>query len=341
MSDPQKVICYRGDRAACWYYRAHLPLLHIAKNNPKDFEITVAGSIGEDHISKYNLAILQRQYKFDVLNHVIPIQKAGTKCIYEIDDDLFHVPKWNPAYKTLGKRHVQDGIKRFVGIVDAMFVTTNALKEVYQNYCEHIYVLPNSLDFSFTFPMDVPRENTAKPVVCWQGSTTHEYDLAIAKKGFIELAKDKDIIFKMWCGLDRDAKKPIFNIPRAQTLPLVPFEGFFQMFGQVGTYIGLAPLATNTFNRSKSNLKFLEYTAYNAVTVASNFGPYADTIEDGVTGILIANNLDWYNKVRELLDNEDLYNRILKNAKKLVNEKFDIAKNYILWENAIRQVLGE
>ena len=225
--------------------------------------------------------------------------------------------------------------------VDAMFVTTEELKAVYQNYCEHIYVLPNSIENEFIFSVDNPKEQTAKPVVCWQGSLTHERDLAIAKQGFTQLAKDNDIIFKMWCGLDKETKQPIFEIPGAQTIPLVPFEGFFQMFGQVGTYIGLAPLAAVQFNRSKSNLKFLEYTVYNAVTVASDFGPYKNTIEDGETGILVADNRDWYDKVRELLEDEDKYSYILANAKKLVAEKFDIKKNYVFWENAIKQVMGE
>lgn len=322
-------------------YRIHAPMVHLARNNPKNVHITVAGSIGEDHIGVYDVAILQRQYKLDVFNYILQMKKNGTKLIYEIDDDLFHVPKWNPASRILSKKKVQDGIKYFVSEVDAMFVTTEELKSVYSNYCKNIYVLPNSIDFDFIFPVENPRQYTSKPVVCWQGSMTHERDLAIAKKGFMRLAQDKDLLLKMWCGMDKVTKKPNFDIPGALTIQLTPFEGFFQMFGQLGTYIGLAPLAANQFNKSKSNLKFLEYTAYNAVTVASNFGPYKETIEDGVTGILVSNNDDWYNRVRELLDNKDLYNSILTNAQKLVKDKFDIKKNYVYWEKAIKQVLGE
>jgi len=340
MSELQKIICYRGDRAACWFYRLHAPMVHIARNRPKDFNVTVSGTIGVDQVGKYSLAILQRQYKLDVLAPILQMKEAGTKLIYEIDDDLFHVPKWNPAHQVLGKRSVQSGIRKFLGQVDAMFVTTNALRDVYKEYCETIYVLPNSIEHDFIFPVDNPRAMTAKPVVCWQGSMTHERDLLIAKDGFTQLAKDESILFKMWCGLNKETKQPVFDIPGAQTIPLTPFEGFFQMFGQLGTYIGLAPLSTTQFNRSKSNLKFLEYTAYNAVTVASDFGPYKDTIEDGETGILVSDNRDWYDKVMELLTNEDKYNYILANAKKLVAEKFDIKKNYVLWEKAIKQVLG-
>lgn len=338
MDKSTKIICYKGDRAACWYYRIHLPMIHLARHNKEKYNITIAGAIGKDHIGKYNLAILQRQYKFEVLEPILEMKRTGTKLIYEIDDDLFHVPEWNPAHEILGARKTQDGIKHFLSQVNAMFVTTEALKKAYEDYCEHIYVLPNSLDYSFLFPSE--DYNTKLPVVCWQGSMTHERDVAIAQKGFEQLAQDKDLIFKMWCGFDRETKNPIFDIPGAQTLPLVPFEGFFQMFGQVGVYIGVAPLAANQFNKGKSNLKFLEYTAYNAVTVASNFGPYKDTIEDGITGILVSDNRDWYDKVREVLDDSDLYMSILNNAKQFVTENYDINKNYTYWQTAIEEVIG-
>jgi glycosyltransferase involved in cell wall biosynthesis len=170
---------------------------------------------------------------------------------------------------------------------------------------------------------------------------THARDLEIARKAFERLAQNKDLLFKLWCGYEMNSRTPTFKVPGAEILPLTPFEGFFQMFGQVGVDIGLAPLAAVQFNKSKSNLKFLEYTVYNAVTIASDFGPYRDTIEDGVTGLLVSDNRDWYDKVMMLLEDEDMYNNILANAKKLVEEKFDIKKNYILWEKAIRHILGE
>jgi len=332
------IIAYRGDRAACWFYRLHAPLIHLAKNNKKKFGITVSSSIGKDHVGKYDIAILQRQYKPDVLMPILEMKKKGTKLIYEIDDDLFHIPKWNPAHKILGAKSVQDGMKKFLSEVDALFVTTEDLKDVYSDYCSNVYVLPNSIEFEFVYPGE---KNTTLPVVCWQGSMTHEKDLEIARKGFEQLARSPDLIFKMWCGYKQNTKEPIFNIPGASTLPLTPFEGFFQMFGQVGTHIGLAPLAANRFNRSKSNLKFLEYTAYNAVTVASAFGPYKETIEDGVTGVLVENNNAWTDAVHWLLDEPDQYDTILQNAKALVEEKYNISKNYVLWQTAFEEVLGE
>jgi len=338
VSNRTKIICYRGDKSACFIYRIHIPMLYLARNNKARYEITVSSGISKDQIGKFKLVILQRQYDLNVLMPVLAMRKAGAKTVYEIDDDLFNVPDWNPSSRVLNTKKVQDGIKHFLANVDAMFVTTDALAAAYRNYCENIYVLPNSIDYEIVFP---PGErNTIKPVVCWQGSYTHAKDVAVARAGFERLAKDKDILFKMWCGITND-KQQEFDIPGAEVVPAVSFENFYQMSNQIGMYVGLAPLSTHPFNRGKSNLKFLEYTVYNAVTVASAFGPYRDTIEDGVTGILVSDNRDWYDKVRMVIDDKVLHATLLENAKKFVRENYSIEKNYKLWQTAIEELLGE
>jgi len=335
--DRLSLIAYRGDRAACWFYRLHAPLIHVAKNNP-DFDITVSGAITKEQLEqKFDIVILQRQYKMDVLAPVLELKKKGSKLIYEIDDNLFDIPKWNPAHKILSKKSVQAGIRRFLSEIDAIFVTTEDLQGVYNEFCEHVYVLPNSIDYTAMY--EYP-DNSKKPVVCWQGSLTHTKDIHIAQRGFEQIAADEDLIFKMWCGLDYKSGKPSFDIKGTEVIQLVPFEAFFQMFSQMGVTVGLAPLAANKFNCGKSNLKFLEYTAQGAVTVASAVGPYKDTIEDGVTGLLVEDNRDWYERVRELIDDPAYRAEILANAQDLVQKEYNIETNYVLWEKAIREIAG-
>ncbi|GAG84520.1 unnamed protein product [marine sediment metagenome] len=152
LENPIKLIAYRGDRAACWFYRLHTPLIYLAQSNPKTFQIVVASAITKDHLAEYyDIIILQRQYKMDVLAPILEQKKKGSKLIYEIDDDLFNIPDWNPAKRVLGKKSVQTGVKRFLNSIDALFVTTETLRDTYKNYCEHIYVLPNSIDYSVLY----------------------------------------------------------------------------------------------------------------------------------------------------------------------------------------------
>lgn len=340
-----KIIAYRGDRAGCWFYRLHAPLRALAKNtynNPVHYEINIAGSITKDHFEskKFDIALLQRQFSSEVYEAAKKIKKAGTKLIYELDDDVFDIPDWNPAAKVINNKTVQHNMKCFMELCDAIFVSTPALAKVCSKYNGNVILLENAIDYSVMY--DYPK-NMSKPVVCWQGSYTHARDLEVARGGFEALAKNENLILKLWSGFERNSEEnrvPLFDIKGAQILPLVPFEAFFQMFSQLGACIGLAPLAANTFNRSKSNLKFLEYTAQGIVTVASNFGHYQETIEDGVTGILVSDNRDWYDKVIMLLEDKEMYDRILTNAKNLVNEKYNVEKTWVKWEDAFNKILG-
>lgn len=325
MQELKKLICFRGDRSACFHYRLNVPMGRIAKYCKDKFEITVSPYISKDQLNAYDIAIFQRQYKPEVFYSMLQMQKNGAKCIYEIDDDLFHIPDWNPAKKVLGAKNVQDNVRHFLEKVDACFTTNDYLAGIYSKYCEHVYVLPNSLDLErFT----QPPHNSVKPVVCWQGSTTHDRDVQLIRSSIERLRDDGTCFLKMWS----------FDVPGVYSVPNVPFEAFYHMFSQIDGYIGLAPVTTIPFNRSKSNLKFLEYTAVGMATIASNFGPYAETITHMEDGILINDNHEWYDAVKLLLSDQTLYNRLVENAKKLLNEKYNIDVTYTKWVDALNEI---
>lgn len=338
MTDHPKrsIMVYRGDKAACFFYRCFCPFGKLAQVHKDQYTVYISSVITKEHLNEtYDVIVLQRQHTKEVYDAVMTMRRKGPKLIYEIDDDLFNIPDWNPARAILGVKLVQDGIKRFLGTVDAMFVSTEYLVGIYKNYCKKIYVLPNSLNTEFFYKSP---NNAIKKIVCWQGSMTHYKDVAIAEKGFAALAKNKDIMFKLWCGFNKEYK-PLFDFPGAYVMPLVPFEAFYAMFSTIDGCVGLAPLSTVPFNRSKSNLKWLEYAAQGMVTVATDFGPYQD-IDDGVTGVLIQDNHDWYDAVMDLVNNDDKRQTMLTNATKILNEKYNIDINYKLWQNALEEVIG-
>jgi hypothetical protein len=251
-----KIVAFRGDRAACFFYRLSAPLSYVAKNNPT-WDLTITGVLDTRKLGDYDIAIMQRQYKADVFYPLLAMKKNGTKIVYEIDDDLFNVPKWNPASEVLGKKAVQDNIKYFLSNVHAVFTTTEHLKALYSPYCANIFVLPNSIDFDILHK--TPR-NAAKKVVAWQGSASHDRDVSLMVPALKALVKRNDAFVKMW-QIETDIKE-IYQVP------YVPFAAFYQMFAQLDGYLGLAPLTTVFFNRSKSNLKWLEYTVHGMATIA-------------------------------------------------------------------------
>jgi glycosyltransferase involved in cell wall biosynthesis len=259
------------------------------------------------------------------------MKQHGCKLIYETDDVLIdgHIPKWNPGHNVLSSQGIQDCIKGFLKICDAVFVTNQGTANIYGKYNKNVFILPNSIDFTKFSPMP---GNSGSTGVLWQGSGTHQEDLNLMGDALGRLAQNPNVSVKIWGD---------HTIAGTQHVSSVNFEHFYSTLAKLDAKIGLAPLLPCLFNACKSNLKVLEYAAQGMVPVASAFGNYRDTITDGTTGLLVSDNTTWYNRVMELIQNPSLLNQLRQNAFDMVNEKFNIDKNYKLWEAAIETVYNQ
>ncbi|MFA5132707.1 MAG: glycosyltransferase [Candidatus Paceibacterota bacterium] len=322
-----KIIAYKADSGACWFYRLHSPLSALTRNN-KSFLISVYPYMHESHMLKKNtdLAIFQRQYSAQVLQYAMQMKKDGIKIVYETDDDLFHIPDWNPAHHTYAKRQTQDVIRKFLEIADAVFTTTQPLAEELLQYNDNVYILPNSIDFRL---ITESPHNSIKKVAVWQGSATHKNDLKLITPAIKRLCSEDKYMVKLMYA----------KIEGAYSVPPVELQAFYQMMSQLDGTVGFAPIIANKFNVCKSNLKFLEYAAQKIITVASDVHPYSTSIVDGETGFIVKDNKEWYDKAVCVLENEELIEKVTSAAYEYVKDNFDIDDTYKYWETAITEVL--
>jgi glycosyltransferase involved in cell wall biosynthesis len=70
----------------------------------------------------------------------------------------------------------------------------------------------------------------------------------------------------------------------------VPINRYAAFAASFGFDIGIAPLVDCNFNRSKSNLRWLEYSALKIPTVATDISHFRQTVRNGEDGFLIKNN---------------------------------------------------
>jgi glycosyltransferase involved in cell wall biosynthesis len=80
--------------------------------------------------------------------------------------------------------------------------------------------------------------------------------------------------------------------------------------------IAVAPLRDTPFNRSKSDLKFLEYSALGLPGVFSDIVPYNQSVRDGETGLLVPNGGGaWHDAILRLAQDPMLRERIASAAR--------------------------
>lgn len=114
------------------------------------------------------------------------------------------------------------------------------------------------------------------------------------------------------------------------------FTLYPQMMNRLSPDIGLIITSGDNFDRSKSSLKFIDYTMAGAAIVCSRQQPYTDEITDEEV-MFAGNQTEWLEKMQMLIDNEQLRKDIVARAEKKVRENYSIKKNYKLWVKAFEE----
>ncbi len=88
----------------------------------------------------------------------------------------------------------------------------------------------------------------------------------------------------------------------------------------------VAPLDATRFSASKCPLKFLDATAAGVPGVYSAVPPYSGLVRHGADGLLADNSVEaWQAEIGRLLVDSDLRERIVRSARRVVEERFSVA----------------
>ena len=221
----------------------------------------------------------------------------------EIDDDIFNTPVYNDAFSQFRPgEDIRGIITEQLQALDGVIVTTPALKDVYSEVNDHVYVVPNCLDFELWD--QVENRKTKDVRIGWFGGGNHVEDLALIEKPIKEFLENHDnVSFYVAGGVPNFFK----NCSKIHAKELFePVNKYPKKVAKLGFSIGIAPLVDNSFNRGKSNLRKLEYAGLKIPVVASNVGEFARTVKHGKDGFLFSNPEDFKKALHVLCVNKKL-----------------------------------
>jgi glycosyltransferase involved in cell wall biosynthesis len=214
---------------------------------------------------------------------VIRDRKArGKLTVYELCDDLGALSPSNPMRAFYHQTNNLLLIKRLAHYCDALQFSSPELKCKYGYLNRTCCVFPNQI----LAPPPARRQESGEIVVIgWGGSIGHLHDMEKISDRLIHwiMSRDNvhlylmcaDPIWELFEALPEDRKR------RFATGSVDDYYSFVSHLD-----IGLAPLEDTAFNRSRSDVKFLEYAACGAVPVVQAAGPYLLSVKQGKTGFL-------------------------------------------------------
>lgn len=252
--------------------------------------------------------------------------------VYEIDDDLWNIHASNKQAEQLTKPEVQAQIDASIRAADAVTVTTNHLAEIVSRLNPNVFVLPNCVDQTLLAHQRPRRERVT---VGWAGGSSHDNDFDSVRKELANFLRRNPAVDMHFVGANHgtrvgrpDARHTGWSLNLVDYMHNLDFD------------IGIAPLAAHVFNRSKSDLKVLEYATVGIPVVASDYGPYRESVQHGVTGFLVRHPHEWGKYLRALVNDGAMRTEMGENARRWAATR-TIQGNAYRWAAVYHIVSGE
>jgi hypothetical protein len=253
-----------------------------------------------------DVILMQRLMHAGIADHIRASQAQGIKIINDIDDWYWGLSPANDAFQhNHPKRNPKENFNHYRKIIsrsDLVIASTPYLASRVADFCQApIIVSKNTVDSS-RFTPKVHTDNPS-PLVGWVGSTSHRSgDLEILR-GVLGPMVNSDSIRLFHGGAMPNAPTFASRVgvrpEKVDTMPLVPHDQYPNLMVMD---IGLVPLTNMPFNRSKSDIKGLEYSAAGIPFIASNLDAYLELQHQLGVGRIAKKPISWAKHIKELSD---------------------------------------
>ena len=245
---------------------------------------------------------------------------------------------------SLEDQKLKDGklsILFFLKNADLTITTNLYLRENLKLHAKRVNCIPNYLNndlWNFNSKFHISRRSIKN--LLYMGTKTHLEDLRLIIDCLENLYSSTR--FKLYLvGITKE--KLNYDFIKNLRIPneWKPYPHFVKwIYGQRLNFdIGIAPLCENNLNKSKSNLKYLEYTALGIPGIYSDIQPYSSIIKDQFNGILVGNKeMEWEDKLKLLIEDDSLRKKIIKNANHDIYENFLLKNNIFNYYNSLLSI---
>lgn len=304
LSKSKRIFGWIAGNDGCGFYRLKQPLSQLADANPAGYATSCDTILPRDFMD-YDVIIGQRVCEWNEVRN--PVEQFGNLSmdhdqltVYELDDNLWELPEDNPAHTYFSEVARQENMRACCSMADMVIVSTEPLAEVVRKYNPHVIVIPNYIDEDV---LKIERPKNERVIIGWGGTSTHKQDFDATGD-----ALDRIILkFPQTTFMTIGSLQYGQNLPRGRIFRKKWIMSTRKVYQHIAQFdIGIAPLAENVFNESKSWIKALEYAALGIPCVAGNFGPYRDLIRHGETGFLASTPKEWTEYLSLLVSDEEL-----------------------------------
>lgn len=323
---------------ACALYREFIPHLHT----PNSLFLFRPDRLHLNELKGCEVVVVQRQVTPENLKAMKMLKASGHKVVYDLDDNMWQLPTWNPAYKAF--REMQEGFAVCAAEADLITVSTRGLLAACRSHLarldKEMLITPNAVDFDLFQPSTLERED-GRVVVGWGGSNTHSGDIVDAWEVLPGLVKAHENLWLDFVGMR--GPKDLAGHARVNMKPWVPVGEFANRLAGWSWDIAMAPLTDIKFNRSKSAIKALEAAALKIPCLMSDVQPYHEFAAlggDDLMWLLCDTRQQWREKLSALIEDAAYRKHLGQVMYDTAKKYFDIEVIKDNWAYALNRAVG-
>ncbi len=260
------------------------------------------------------------------------LHQRGTRVIMDHDDIVFNPEIVNSidSYRKMNKgeqRVYMSDVLRYRELMffgDAATVTTKSLAKEAESLIENVHILPNTVNVR---QIGLSEKLLAHPlekrpgitIMYSSGTTTHDADFMQCSEAlmrFMEQRPESKFLLMGYLKLPNGFNQ--FG-DRVIRLPFRDYETHLRECSRAD--INIAPLESTPFNNAKSELKIFEPGLVEVPTIMSPVASYAEYVQDGIDGVLAANEDEWHKAFTRLADDAELRASMGKRARQKALDK--------------------
>ena len=310
---------------ACGYLRLFLPLTKKLVRDRVDVRFATLDDL--PYVTA-DVVVTQRtvantQEKADRL--ITYCRDTGARLVFDLDDDLLSLPSHHPDQKLY--EELKSLSLRLIAEADEFWASTQSLADRFLGIAQRISIVANQIDDRIWALDHDEISNPLNPVrFLYMGTSTHRPDFdQLIKPAMSELKSEfgGKIELDIIGVVDEAGPESTWSVVRRPPEIGNSYPAFVTWLQSLEGYdIGLAPLVDVPFNRCKSDIKWLEYSAMGLGTIATNLPTYSESVEHGRTGLLVSPDADGFREaMRRVIVDFELRQSLKRNARHVAREK--------------------
>ena len=297
------------------------------------------GQINPDKVSDADIVLLQRDFPAHIVAYekITALARAQAKpVVLDLDDLLLDLPQNHPDRLNHHYAGRLFPILRALLEADLVTVSTAQLADVLRPMNPNILVLPNCID-ERVWQLALREESTPdkSPItIAFMGGDSHIPDFEPLLSVLIEIltAYQGRVIIR---SIGMQLPPSLQGLKNAEAVSfLFNYPGYVNFVQQQDFDLAIAPLQDNLFNRCKSPIKYLEYSALGIPGVYSSLPPYSSLIRHGENGFLASNSEEWRQAILKLIEDPHLRWKMGQAAQETVRYDWLLGDHAQAWLDA-------